>query len=1132
MAITLTVTCGATTYDLSAYIIKDSIEVDEYLFNAETFKPNTNKLSFKLSRSCPYIDEIFSYDGDISVSCANGGTQVFTGYLTDNFALKISSRGGSDIQFDAEDPGIKKLKVSWVSADGLATVLSGFKVCDPADTTHSVVHALATRAGATLAASLPTISSLVYFSVEDKDNRTYWDVLEGVLYDFGYIFYFDASGALALFALSGLTGTPAQYVASNASILAQEPNGTGIEVKRRFVQYKEVVVKFQETKTVAAIQVYRDTTGQAATDCRIEIAAGAYYPTACDADTYSFIDYALEDGRKVLSVASITADFVYDSGITYELANLGKSARIRLHNPTASAKYITRLKINGTNVIAVSADSKTTSTVAAGKRLDYDAKYATSTADAKVLANLLRYVYANSSALYNFRSYHGTLYPATTLYPSTTLYPMGDLLALGELVRLHDPVWTGLDANCAVYRKRYAVGKDGASFEALGIGTITLTDAVANAPIIAQPSIPVLIRTKAISSLTDPVDFVGQYGIYNGLRYIGSGTATWTRDDAGQTSTEVQTAIPVYVPTYLGAFLDSAPGTHKDGDTYLRYSATSGTTYRGVFLSDGSTWTRTTDPAHIIKAARDIIDICQLYNVDGTATLYGVEADYGITETIDVAHIKAAIIDMLRVGDLSISGLLTSPIFRTTDVQAGDTISAPALTYWNIDDFMAGYLTLPPWEVKAATGTFNGKTVVSATQTSYTGDSFSIGFSDSTSFLISETGGYYNASGSITVDGTTWATADHASKWIGSDFINAFGGLVRPYVEQVVEGGTFNSKTCESVFISGDASIRITFTDTTTLTIGAGDYVSYTGSVQLLDEAATLLVGEKYELKLGTNSLKLTNTTANEAFSIFSINSGEELDGSTYYHEATLSLHCVESSSAGGEDWLYDISLHDYSGSYRAINYIKNFTGSTAGDFKFGNEVLSGGSMVDTLQLRIYGTGTEKLGKDAIMARGGVAAGRNATGSAMSMSDARAMMNEEGGYMVRVYNRTGAASVKGTLVSASDSYNYSVRLTPVGGLDSVGVVYEDGIADGSYMWIVTSGKAQVRFCNATTLGYFARMSISTDSGYPAAGFAFCEAAPSTPFATDNHFREVGHINEQISAPGTSGALAWCFVHFN
>lgn len=137
------------------------------------------------------------------------------------------------------------------------------------------------------------------------------------------------------------------------------------------------------------------------------------------------------------------------------------------------------------------------------------------------------------------------------------------------------------------------------------------------------------------------------------------------------------------------------------------------------------------------------------------------------------------------------------------------------------------------------------------------------------------------------------------------------------------------------------------------------------------------------------------------------------------------------------------------------------------------------------------------------------------------------MTTDLGGYAIKLINKTGANSVKGTLVSADTTADDACKLTPLDGLDTIGVMWSDGVADGSSVWVVVSGIAQVKFGAAATRGQFARQSITTDTG-AAAGIATAEAAPTTPFATDNHFREVGHVIQSIGAAG----LARCVVHFN
>ena len=136
-------------------------------------------------------------------------------------------------------------------------------------------------------------------------------------------------------------------------------------------------------------------------------------------------------------------------------------------------------------------------------------------------------------------------------------------------------------------------------------------------------------------------------------------------------------------------------------------------------------------------------------------------------------------------------------------------------------------------------------------------------------------------------------------------------------------------------------------------------------------------------------------------------------------------------------------------------------------------------------------------------------------------------VSPEGGIMVRLTNKTGAASVKGNVVTNSATTANAVTLAVDGEPDAFGVFYASGIADGSEAWVVVSGIADVYFIGSTTLGHLARTFISGEAGY-VTGQAISEAIPAAPFATDKHFCEIGHLLESRVGSG----LAKCVLHFN
>ena len=138
------------------------------------------------------------------------------------------------------------------------------------------------------------------------------------------------------------------------------------------------------------------------------------------------------------------------------------------------------------------------------------------------------------------------------------------------------------------------------------------------------------------------------------------------------------------------------------------------------------------------------------------------------------------------------------------------------------------------------------------------------------------------------------------------------------------------------------------------------------------------------------------------------------------------------------------------------------------------------------------------------------------------------MITQEGGIAVRLINKTGAPTVKGSVVHPSSAVNNAFVLAEIGVPDPIGVVYEDGIPDGDMAWVVINGVAEVLFVSGTTRAHMARTFLSTEAGSFVAGQALSEPLPSSPFATDKHFCEIGHVLETRIGAG----LAKCTLHFN
>jgi len=131
----------------------------------------------------------------------------------------------------------------------------------------------------------------------------------------------------------------------------------------------------------------------------------------------------------------------------------------------------------------------------------------------------------------------------------------------------------------------------------------------------------------------------------------------------------------------------------------------------------------------------------------------------------------------------------------------------------------------------------------------------------------------------------------------------------------------------------------------------------------------------------------------------------------------------------------------------------------------------------------------------------------------------------ERGFVQKMVNKTGSATVKGTVISPSSGTDNAFMLQ-ADEFDSIGVVAEAGVADASEAWVWVNGSiAQVLWkdSESATREYVA-LAADTD------GRAYNVAVPTANPVVAEHFKEIGHVMESKTA-GTD-VLVLCHLHFN
>ena len=704
---TVSIDFGAGAVDCTDYLVGQyPVKRSRSIHNG--LKPVIGTCKFALHRNTSLINDFLTATTDPEVTILHDGAAFFKGTIRRTVKVDVGQIRVQGIECQCVDPlyrldsKLTRTSFTW----------SNYKISDPTTKTASILHQLFYLAGFSDAElNLSAIDTVVdAYSVDGTGKAvSIRGLIETVLRDAVYSLRVTNSGVVELYDLA-----PTTYAATMTLLTGSGGNiAEGYSVARDEYKAEAVDVKYWTHKTIADAVVFEDTTGRTASlPCSIPVAAGQYYPEGADASTtircvFEYPDYDL------VSVASPAVEWSHTGDVTKDVETIdGLGMLIRFSSATGGV--ITKLKIVGDATVKWTENKIVSEIVASSdERETIESDIITSQTDAERLAAGRAAWHKNATFVYTFNrltlaAYSSdTLYPASTLTPDTDLYPSGDILLPGDIVQITDTGLLGASQLARVLR--VDDGADLKTFTAVceAVGAYSETPVV-QSPVFPRPGSPMATE-------------------------IGAADDAQARADAAQAAAEAAAivAIPVYTPAYLGAFRDSSPGNPKEGDVYLRYSATPNTVvpptiadppdYRGVFRYTSGTWVWTTGVADMYLAIRDIVDICRLLDTaDPPAALYGAESDYGITASIDTAYIKTAMIDYLRGGDAyftgnidandgTFRGTLDTPILQTQTAQDAGDVSVPTPSYWRTADLIDHWPGISG-EV-AASGTFNGKTV-------------------------------------------------------------------------------------------------------------------------------------------------------------------------------------------------------------------------------------------------------------------------------------------------------------------------------------------------------------------------------------------------------------------------------------
>ncbi len=222
--------------------------------------------------------------------------------------------------------------------------------------------------------------TLIYFIANEGDTAK--SIINELLYEYGYVMYFDENGLFAVknlfYDLPDDTTKITQIINGNnarekITINAKEKEADYVSASYSKIEYKENSLIFSDTQNA-------DTSNK----CLIEIKSGYYLFESSDEKTSSlrtepkinYLDYDSTLGE-VKYVSEIKSDVKFDNGLTFSLTRFDEygndlltQASLWAYNPTNKSLYVRKLDIYGNAYIATATETVVSSTGTKIKELD------------------------------------------------------------------------------------------------------------------------------------------------------------------------------------------------------------------------------------------------------------------------------------------------------------------------------------------------------------------------------------------------------------------------------------------------------------------------------------------------------------------------------------------------------------------------------------------------------------------------------------------------------------------------------------------------------------------------------------------------------------------------------------------
>jgi len=448
----------------SPHIVYHSISFKYQLLN--NLKSSSNQISLQLYKTCPSIEDIIVTNGDVKAILKDGEKTIFTGYLSTNYSWGVTQSGKSALNLTIEDVGTKLLVKSFLEDGEYLFNTSAYQA----------IYEICDVAGVLISQDCMIVSDIITYKVDS--SKTCKDLLDQLLYEVGYVYYFNEFGHLLIYKIECNSVKNIRVIDKDFLYCV---GGTAINVKKNIRKYNGAKVAFTRLDSASDYLIYRNTTGKDDTHpyCYFRLKPGEHFDgveiydetnledafrtpslvQACNAKS----ETAIVGSNEIISVENITTILKAQSGSIDASINSagGINLTIDVINNGSLFYYITQLDAVG-DIIFIK-DINVVSTSEVVSKNSENSQF--------VISEEVNYIHTREKA-----SYHANLISQYYKYSNTQyeFYSIEDL-ENGSIVTLYDNIYSGLKVNVLIYAKTFTDQSEITKYIAVGISKFDLT---------------------------------------------------------------------------------------------------------------------------------------------------------------------------------------------------------------------------------------------------------------------------------------------------------------------------------------------------------------------------------------------------------------------------------------------------------------------------------------------------------------------------------------------------------------------------------------------------------------------------------------------------------------------------------